>query len=223
MMKNSISIEQKINAVKLNISDNNFEQDMKENAMSKDHEDFSAKLKDLILPNEPEEVTLENLLMDVRFTKPKNRQFIRTHPGDLARNNNSYGFLEDNDFGKTTYIVSQNIFEQFRSYCFRAKLVTCIDRQGRVFLWPLKIDKNKKENSWNRSARDAALLAETNWLSKLPHYSGAKSYEFQKAAGNLGEPDWPSTDFDDLMRIALKNYYIHDQTHPVIQKLLGYI
>ena len=220
-MMQSLSYEQKINAVRMNESENNFEKNKKEKVMLNNQDDFTAKLKDLILPNEAEEITLENLIMNVQFMKPKNRQFIRTKPGDLASNIHSYGFMEDNDFGKTTFIVSQNIFEQFKRHCFRAKLVTCIDRQGGVFLWPLRI--NKKENSWNSSAREAAFLAETKWLSKLPHYNGATAYEFQQATGNLGEPNWPSNDFDDLMRIALKNYYINDQNHPVIQKLQGYI
>jgi len=195
---------------------------MKEEVISINSE-VGTLVKDLIIPKK-EEIIVDNITDDIRFAKPRQRQYFRTRPGELAANKNEFGFLSDNDFNRTIYIISPEVFSEFEGYgdCFKAKLVSCIDRQGCVFLWPLRVDKNSKQNSWNQSAREAAKLAENNWISRSPSITGSSIYQFKVAKGNLSDPEWPVMDFNGMLASALKYWLIGDVNHPVIRKIQGY-
>jgi hypothetical protein len=48
-------------------------------------------------------------------------------------------------------------------------------------------------------------------------------YRVMKAKGELGEPDWPPTPFNELLNVAFKDRVIDTEDHPVFNKLLGRI
>jgi hypothetical protein len=48
-------------------------------------------------------------------------------------------------------------------------------------------------------------------------------YRVFSATGNLGEPEWPNTPFNELLDIAFKDRVIASEDHPVFNKLLGRI
>ncbi len=182
-----------------------------------------AELSDLVIHDEPQEVKLVNIITDVSFSKPKPKHFFRTRPSEISGKTNLFAFIEDSDSDHTIYLVSPDIFEEFKSECYLAKLVTCISRQGSITLWPLRINKNGRANPWNSSAREAAILAEQNWIVKKAYNPDANCYEFREAQGNLGKPEWPEIEMDALLKMALKSYFVGDRNHPVIKRLQGFI
>jgi len=46
-------------------------------------------------------------------------------------------------------------------------------------------------------------------------------YRLLKAKGDLGEPEWPSIPFNELLDVAFKERVISTEDHPVFNKLLG--
>ena len=191
--------------------------------MKKQTQDFKLTMRDIVIDHEPEKMAVEDVVMDIRFSKPVTRQYFRTRPGELGVSSHIYAFIEDSyDNARTIYLVARDVFEQYRSECFLANLVTCINRQGSLFLWPLRIDKGKRVNSWNRSAREAAIMAEKYWMAKRPNQPGVNFYNFKRALGNLDEPKWPDKKFEEIIEIAIRNYFINDSNHPVMQAILGF-
>ena len=46
-------------------------------------------------------------------------------------------------------------------------------------------------------------------------------YRIMKAKGDLGEPEWPSLSFNELLDVAFKDRVISSEDHPIFNKLLG--
>jgi hypothetical protein len=47
------------------------------------------------------------------------------------------------------------------------------------------------------------------------------AYEVYTATGELSEPEWPKLTLKELLRIAFRDRFIEDVSHPVIKRLRG--
>ena len=103
----------------------------------------------------------------------------------------------------------------------RQVLFMAINRQGVVFLWPVRLPGNDgRGHAWNSSALEAANLATTGWVRVAANLS-LGAYEVFQATAELPEPDWPEKDFQSLLEIAFKDCYIRSLDHPAIRRLRG--
>jgi hypothetical protein len=50
---------------------------------------------------------------------------------------------------------------------------------------------------------------------------GLGAYDVLIATGQLGDPEWPTAPFNDLLRIAFRDCYIDRIDHPLILRLRG--
>ena len=100
-------------------------------------------------------------------------------------------------------------------------LMTAINRQGTLFLWPVRLPgADGKIDTWSRSAMDAAEYATKQWVRVQSNMS-LGAYEVLAATADLPEPEWPATDFRELLRVAFRDRHITSADHPVIQRLRG--
>lgn len=56
---------------------------------------------------------------------------------------------------------------------------------------------------------------------KLVANKALGAYEFVKARGDLGEPQWPEKSYRELLEIAFRDRLIATLEHPVIRELNG--
>jgi hypothetical protein len=47
------------------------------------------------------------------------------------------------------------------------------------------------------------------------------AYDVFEATGQLGEPEWPTVPFRELLRVAFKDRLIDRADHPVLRRLRG--
>jgi hypothetical protein len=101
-------------------------------------------------------------------------------------------------------------------------LYTSINRQGTVFLWPVRLPGvDDKACAWWQSSREAAELAMTTWV-RVRSNMNLGAYEMFEAASDVPDPNWGELEsFTDLLRIAFKGRLVADLDHPVIQRLRG--
>ena len=100
-------------------------------------------------------------------------------------------------------------------------LFTAVNRQGVVFLWPVRLPSaDGKEMVWHSSAREAAAEAVTTW-TRVTANMALGAYEVAIAETVTTEPQWPDSSFQDLLRIAFKGRLITDLDHPVVKRLRG--
>ncbi len=91
-----------------------------------------------------------------------------------------------------------------------------------MFLWPVPLPSNdgRRENSWHQTAREAAVLAQTRWVSVRGNQS-LGAYDIFRGSEQLSEPTWPDRPFEEILEIAFRGRVIRDYDHPVLKKLRG--
>src|SRR5262249_23742991 len=99
------------------------------------------------------------------------------------------------------------------------RLVLCIDRQGELYFWPLRIPgPDGREDDWMTSALAVAEAAKTQWVRLV---AGSKGYKHLTTRAEIPEPSWPLKTFDELLEIAFKKRRIASESDPILQRLRG--
>lgn len=161
-----------------------------------------------------------SVVATVRVAKPDKARFIRVHPGD------SYSLavklLEGQD-GQEFYLVDKSLEPELAEEptVSTRLLVTCLTRQGEVFLWPLRLPHpDGREDTWSRSALVAAKRARMKWIRVISSWPN-KKYEMREAAEYDEEPEWLVPPFEELLKKAFAGKRITDVSHPKIRELRG--
>ena len=122
-----------------------------------------------------------------------------------------------------TYLVARALWAELSAestFTPRA-LFTSVNRQGVVFLWPVRLPgADGKINNWWQSALEAAEMAGKGWV-RVQSNMNLGAYEVFNATGDIPEPKWPEASFRELLNVAFKGRKIDDLEHPVLKRLRG--
>lgn len=166
-----------------------------------------------------EQTFVKKALTTVPVRKPSKESFVQTLEEELAWQ--IYSMIELKEEGKT-YLLSPQITAALEidgeSTLVKARLVPTIDRQGNLFLWPLKV--SDRENDWHTSAYRAAVLAKEQWV-RVQANMAAGAYDTLVARIQDAEPKWPEEDFGTILKIAFEGRVITNRDHPVLKELRG--
>ena len=162
---------------------------------------------------------VKEALLTVPVRKPAKEWWVRTHPSQDFRINAAVLELKEE---QETYWVTPTLWPGLSTestFSPRA-LITAINRQKVVFIWPIRIPgEDGRLDEWSRSALEAAEMAQHNWV-RVQANMGLKAYQVAEAE-DQSEPDWPTQTFDELLRIAFKDRLIESLDHPVLKRLRG--
>lgn len=112
----------------------------------------------------------QKLLLKVPVRKPGKEWWVRTHPDESYSEDCYLLELKDSveSFGSETYVVVPEVAHALdgESTIRPTKLVLSINRQGVLFLWPIKLPLfGGKLDDWNQTALDVATgRAKTSWV-----------------------------------------------------------
>lgn len=165
-----------------------------------------------------EAVSLTKIITTIPVRKPRPQVFVRVHPSpDYTIQTAVLELKDDNE----TYIVAPSLWAAVQSEIVYKALYTAIDRQGSIFLWPVKLPPpDGRLDHWSQSAMEAVSHAKKGWI-RLVSQRSAGCYEVLQAQQGIPEPEWPDMQFDEIMRIAFRDNRISDINHPVLRKLRG--
>ena len=155
-------------------------------------------------------------LTTVPVRKPSKIQWFRIHPEyklDVL-------LLKYGDRGDDYYLIEPSLADQLIDLAQAFKLVVAVDRQGVVFVWPLRISDAERALAWHLSALEAASHAEFQW-TRMEARMGLGAYEIHAAEGITDEPQWPKMSMNEILGIAFKNKIIDRLDHFVLQQLRG--
>jgi hypothetical protein len=143
---------------------------------------------------------------------------VRVHPAPEFRENFAMVDLKDD---REEYIVQPAILSELTSEVVYKTVFTAVNRQGVVFLWPIRLPAaDDRKTEWPRSAREAAELAMTRWIRMKANMS-LGAYEITVAESVMADPIWPGLSYADLVKIAFRERIITTLDHPVIKRLRG--
>ncbi|GAB6057278.1 hypothetical protein [Desulfonatronum parangueonense] len=161
---------------------------------------------------------VKKLLTTVPVRKPNRQDFVRVHPdNDMKLQTAVIELKEDREH----YLVNPDILHEIPGETVPKQIVTAVNRQGVVFLWPIRLPgEDGRLDNYNQSALEASEMAEVKWIRLAANLS-LGAYEVFEALGNIPDPVWPEISFTELVNIAFKGRIIDKVDHPIIQRLLG--
>jgi hypothetical protein len=163
---------------------------------------------------------VKKALLTVPVRKPDKAWFVRVHPDESYRLQTCVIELKED---RETYLVARDLWPELMTeatFSPRA-LFTSVNRQGVLFLWPVRLPgPDGKIDEWSRTSLEAAQRATKGWVRVQANMS-LGAYDVFEATGQLPEPEWPQTPFQELLRTAFKDRYIDRLDHPVLRKLRG--
>jgi hypothetical protein len=163
---------------------------------------------------------VKKALLAVPVRKPDKAWFVRVHPAEEYR---LQTFVVELKEERETYLVAPALWNELagESTFSPRVLFTAVNRQGVLFLWPVRLPgADGKLDDWSRTALEAAQLAENHWVRVQANMS-LGAYDVFTATGSLPEPTWPEQPFSDLLKVAFKGKMIEAPDHPVLKKLRG--
>jgi hypothetical protein len=163
---------------------------------------------------------VKKALLTVPVRKPNRQEFIRVHPGEDWRL--ATMILELKEKGET-FLVDQNLWGDLQQELIPKILYMVINRQGVITFWPIRLPgEDGRHDPWNRSALEAADMAQKQWVRVAANRSLC-AYEVYPATADIQEPEWPETTFQEVLQVAFKDRFIHSLDHPVLRHLRGEI
>jgi hypothetical protein len=161
---------------------------------------------------------VRKLLKTVPVHKPNPQDFVRVHPSPEYRENFPVIELKDE---REEYVIAAGLLPELIGEFVNKTLFTAINRQGVLFLWPVRLpDPQGKQMEWWRSMREAAELAMKQWTRTKSNMS-LGAYEMFVAESAMSEPTWPEVTYQELIRLAFRDRLITTLDHPVIKRLRG--
>jgi hypothetical protein len=163
-------------------------------------------------------VAVKKAVITIPVRKPDRQWFVRVRPGNDWRLPVA---IIDVTEERDPYVVAPSLVADLTAEVAPSMLFTAISRHAGLFLWPIRLPgEDGTHNPWHRSAWEAAARAESHWVRVVANKS-AGAYDVYEATGNLGEPEWPTPSFAELLKIAFRDRFIDSSEHPVLRRLRG--
>jgi hypothetical protein len=168
------------------------------------------------------------LLTTIPVCRPSDQTFTRVHPDEAYHF--TAALISHDEERSARYLIHPiylpDVIKSTNIKFHMEKLFLYTTRQGGLGLWPVKIPKDQRENTWLESAMGAIEAAIEEWVCVTSNMH-RKMYITEKARGKFPEPNWEAllqgkTIFQ-ILAIAFKERLILNEEHPLIQKLLGVI
>lgn len=157
---------------------------------------------------------VEKIITTVKVSKPPRDEFFRVHPEYRAE----VGLIECSHANESYLVVGELCEALLNEPMFSPRLlVAAITKSGNPFLWPLR---QNMDNDWNRSAKEAAEIGQSNWI-RVTSNRRIGSYEVSAARAPYGDPIWPDMQFEKLVEIAFRGRIVDSMEHPILRELRG--
>lgn len=156
----------------------------------------------------------------VPVRKPTKEEFVRVRPEPEYMLDTLALELKES---RETYLVAPALWGELsaeRTVSPR-RLLTAVNRQGVLFLWPLRLPADDgRQDRWSESALEAAERAKSEWVRVLSNMS-LGAYVFETPRGEVPQPEWPQMTFREALRLAFRTAYIDSTDHIVLRRLRG--
>jgi hypothetical protein len=164
-------------------------------------------------------IGVKKLVTTVPVRKPHRHEWIRVHPDAEYRLQTAALPLKFER--EEIYLVAQPLWSELPGEVRPIEILTAVNREGVVFLWPLKLPgSDGRLDTWNASAIDAASHARQQW-ARVAANMALGAYEIHVPTGELSAPAWPTLSLQELLKIGFRDRFIDSIEHPALKRLRG--
>jgi hypothetical protein len=178
-----------------------------------------ADLSALRLDQSSGDIAVKSVITIVPARKPNRVEFFRVHPDENYRLTTTI-LIDDQRDVYIIPVAARGVVLDLGDIK-PVQLLTCVNRRNDPFIWPLPLPTfDGRTNAWHSSAREAAAMAEKQWIRLVPDMS-AGFYKVYAAQGEFDAPQFPEIPFNELLQKAFTGRVIDSADHPVIRALRG--
>jgi hypothetical protein len=176
-------------------------------------------LKSLIVSDDFDPNDDAYVLQRISVDKPPKQAYVRVHPSPEMRITIAAIITEEN---REMYLVPPDMRVNVAGEYAVFRLNVAMDREGAIFLWPLKLPAaGARPNPWTESMALAIETAKKSWVRVSANMAGQR-YNIQVANNQqIGNPWRENLSMEDLVSSAFEGRVIDTDDHPVIRKLRG--
>lgn len=159
-------------------------------------------------------------ILSVAIRRPGKHEWFTVHPDETWRVTTA--MLHWREDGGEFYVVAPELWPALAGQLVSVLLVACVNVQGVVFLWPVRLPgEGERANAWHLSGVEALQLALKGGWVRVEANMSAGAYEVHTATGALGDPAWPEEGFSALFEKAVRDRLLDSLDHPVLKRLRG--
>jgi hypothetical protein len=153
--------------------------------------------------------------------EPRKREYLRVHP-TYARVATMVEYALPGTMERGYYLATGRMKALIEEEDLRVvRLVLCQSLQTRAwFVWPVKLDRDGKENAWNRSTERFVSEAKMRWARRVNRKT---EYGTKFAPGDHDPPTWPKQTWKEMLLEAFLDRVIDSREHPVFLALEGLV
>jgi hypothetical protein len=153
--------------------------------------------------------------------EPRKREYLMVHP-TYSRVATVVEYALPGTMERGYYLATGRMKALIEEEDLRvARLVLCQSLQTRAwFIWPVKLDRDGKENAWNRSSERFVADVKTRWGRRVNRKTG---YGTRFAPGDHDPPTWPPQTWKEILHEAFTSRVIDSREHPVFLALEGQV
>lgn len=171
-----------------------------------------------IATNFGDRMSVKKITVNVPVGKPKKSSFFRVKSGEESE---FLAYIFENKESGETFLLSQDMADIVPESVRPVRLYVATDRRGNPMLIPLPLPgEDGRRNPWHESLGQAIERAKTRWVRVVANMS-AGANDVLEAQAELGDPEWTEHSIEQLIEIAFRGKIITDESHAVIQELLG--
>jgi hypothetical protein len=160
----------------------------------------------------------KRILTTIPVRKPGRQDFIMIRPEPEFRLET---FILELKEERDSFLVLPALWQDLANEISPRVIFTCMNRQGVVFLWPVRRPgPDGRLDTWSSSAIAAAQAAMSRWVRVSANMS-LGGYDTYEAVGELSQPEWPPLSFPEILRLAFRDRVIDSGSHPVVRRLRG--
>lgn len=166
------------------------------------------------------DVSVKRKITVVPVQRPDNSWWVRIRQGKEYQI--EVACMVDKD-DQRFYLLHPSIRDQLSDEAVVVRLHVAINRQGNIFLWPLRLPKEDQQQAkmerYYQSVSEGIQLACSEWV-RLKWDKSLGAYNTFRTDRKLPEPEWPTESFNELIEVGFRNMVIDSMEHPIVERLL---
>ena len=155
----------------------------------------------------------------IAVRRPRPREYFRVHP-DPAMSFTTAVVFDRDEMRNDVFFVAANMRDALVGETKPALLVPCITRQDALFVWPLPLPVDGRQNEWHERARLALERGKTRW-TRMAADMTIGTYRLYEPVEAQPAPVWPNKSLQEILEVAFAGKVINSMDHPFVRRIQG--
>ena len=155
----------------------------------------------------------------IAVRRPRPREYFMVHP-DPAMSLTTAVVFDREEMRNDVFFVAPNMRDMLVGETRPVLLVPAITRQDVMFIWPLPLPVDGRQNYWHERARLALERGKARW-TRMAADMTLGTYRLYEPVEGQPDPVWPNRPLEEILKVAFAGKVIDSVDHPFVRRIQG--